>query len=313
MKRITKKEFYARGGFTNSNLFRRMRGGRWLYFIHSGSNPSGRKKNHRKPRKKLIRKRKALKPVNFKRELAAGIRVELEHTKRMRSGKKARQVAKRIAMDHLREMPYYYRRLRKCFPHEHRNNPGRPGKSCMVAQFRVPRRNPVSKDDMELMNRLVAKMSAAARRAGRTSTNTADLTPSERSQYRKLRSKFDTEIDREFPRYHEGMGGSPSYNPKTMKNYIVKEMMPDWKRKIDPRSIRTKTIWTKKGGKRLLRIGCPKGQWMPRIQRCKVGTKAISMLTPKSEKILSMAHAASARVKAGNPNKKFWRTSNEAQ
>jgi hypothetical protein len=86
-----------------------------------------------------------------------------------------------------------------------------------------------------------------------------------------------------------------------MKNYIVKEMMPDWKRRIDPRSIRTKTIWTKKGGKRLLRIGCPKGQWLARQQRCKSGTQAISMLTPKSEKILSLSRAAQQRVKAGNP------------
>jgi hypothetical protein len=88
-----------------------------------------------------------------------------------------------------------------------------------------------------------------------------------------------------------------------MKNYVVKEMMPDWKRKIDPRSIRTKTIWTKKGGKRLLRIGCPKGQWMPRVKRCKVGTRAISMLTPKSEKILSLSRAMGQRVKAGNPGR----------
>lgn len=265
------------------------------------------KSNRRKSKKKLIRKRKALKPINFKRELAAGIKVELEHTKHIRSKAKARKVAERIARDHLRETPSYYQKLKKCFPHEHHNNPGRPGKSCMIAPFRVPKRNPVAKEDMEAMNRLAAKMNQAAKRAGRTNTDTADLTPSERTQYRRLRGKFGAALALEFPRYHEGMGGSPSYNPKTMKNYIVKEMMPDWKRRIDPRSIRTKTIWTKKGGKRLLRIGCPKGEWLTRQKRCKSSTKAISMLTPKSEKILSLHGKAAAHRAAGNPDKKFWR------
>lgn len=44
---------------------------------------------------------------------------------------------------------------------------------------------------------------------------------------------------------------------------------------FDRRSIRTIT----RGLTRIL-IGCPKGQWMPRRQRCKVGTRAYEVITP---------------------------------
>lgn len=44
---------------------------------------------------------------------------------------------------------------------------------------------------------------------------------------------------------------------------------------FDRRSIRTIT----RGAARIL-IGCPKGQWMPRRQRCKVGTRAYEIITP---------------------------------
>jgi hypothetical protein len=65
-------------------------------------------------------------------------------------------------------------------------------------------------------------------------------------------------------------------NPDT-KNFIKRELMTDWRRKLDPRSIRTKTL---KGGL-LLRIGCPKGYWRPRKQRCRKGTRALSLLIPR--------------------------------
>lgn len=32
MKRITKKEFYQRGAFSNPSLHRKMRGGKWTYW-----------------------------------------------------------------------------------------------------------------------------------------------------------------------------------------------------------------------------------------------------------------------------------------
>jgi len=88
------------------------------------------------------------------------------------------------------------------------------------------------------------------------------------------------------------------------KGYAHKVLMPDWKRKIDPRSVRTKTIRTKRGGKRLIRVGCPKGQWMPSKQKCKVGTQAISIMTPKEEKILkALPRSMGALFAAGNPDR----------
>ena len=44
---------------------------------------------------------------------------------------------------------------------------------------------------------------------------------------------------------------------------------------FDRRSIRTLVR-----GKARILIGCPKGQWMPRKQRCKVGTRAYEVITP---------------------------------
>lgn len=44
---------------------------------------------------------------------------------------------------------------------------------------------------------------------------------------------------------------------------------------FDRRSIRTVT----RGTARIL-IGCPKGSWQPRKQRCKVGTRAYEVITP---------------------------------
>lgn len=44
---------------------------------------------------------------------------------------------------------------------------------------------------------------------------------------------------------------------------------------FDPRSFRTVV----RGNARIL-IGCPKGSWMPRKQRCKVGTQAYEVIKP---------------------------------
>ncbi len=44
---------------------------------------------------------------------------------------------------------------------------------------------------------------------------------------------------------------------------------------FDRRSLRTLI----RGSTRIL-IGCPKGQWMPRVKRCKVGTRAYETVTP---------------------------------
>jgi hypothetical protein len=32
-QKISKREWYARGGFSNPDLFRRMRGGSWSYYM----------------------------------------------------------------------------------------------------------------------------------------------------------------------------------------------------------------------------------------------------------------------------------------
>ena len=47
------------------------------------------------------------------------------------------------------------------------------------------------------------------------------------------------------------------------------------KRAFDPRSFR----WTQRGRVWIL-IGCPKGSWMPRTARCKVGTRAHKIMVP---------------------------------
>ena len=98
---------------------------------------------------------------------------------------------------------------------------------------------------------------------------------------------------------------NPSKGKKVKKTYMSKGYahkvyIPNWKRVIDPRSIRTRVIRTKKGGKRLIRFGCPKGQWMPKKKWCRVGTKAISIMTPREEKVLSLPRGRSL-FKVGNP------------
>jgi hypothetical protein len=44
---------------------------------------------------------------------------------------------------------------------------------------------------------------------------------------------------------------------------------------FDRRSFR----WITRGRTKLL-IGCPRGKWKPRAQRCAIGTKAYAILTP---------------------------------
>lgn len=47
------------------------------------------------------------------------------------------------------------------------------------------------------------------------------------------------------------------------------------KRSIAPASFR----WIQRGDVKLL-IGCPRGKWKPRVQRCSVGTVAYKILRP---------------------------------
>ncbi|KKN37640.1 hypothetical protein LCGC14_0761210 [marine sediment metagenome] len=51
-------------------------------------------------------------------------------------------------------------------------------------------------------------------------------------------------------------------------------------RSFDRRSFR----WIHRGKVWLL-IGCPRGHWNPRKQRCKVGTRAYSMLEPVGRRV----------------------------
>lgn len=48
-------------------------------------------------------------------------------------------------------------------------------------------------------------------------------------------------------------------------------------RTFDRRSFRYK-----KSGKAWILVGCPSGEWMPRAQRCRVGTRAHKILRPSS-------------------------------
>ena len=51
------------------------------------------------------------------------------------------------------------------------------------------------------------------------------------------------------------------------------------KTQFDRRSFR----W-KPSGKAWLLVGCPKGKWMPRKKRCKVGTRGHKLLSPARKK-----------------------------
>ena len=55
--------------------------------------------------------------------------------------------------------------------------------------------------------------------------------------------------------------------------YCEKTVTP--KRQFEPKSFR----W-KQSGKSWVLIGCPKGSWRPRKERCKVGTRAYKLLVP---------------------------------
>jgi hypothetical protein len=55
--------------------------------------------------------------------------------------------------------------------------------------------------------------------------------------------------------------------------YCERKVAP--KSKFDARSFR----WKKSGKGRVL-VGCPKGKWNAKTERCRVGTKAYAILTP---------------------------------
>jgi hypothetical protein len=64
---------------------------------------------------------------------------------------------------------------------------------------------------------------------------------------------------------------------KIKGTYCEERLAP--KTAFDPRSFRYK-----RSGKAWLIVGCPKGQWDPRAQLCKVGTRAHKLLTPAKGK-----------------------------
>lgn len=59
--------------------------------------------------------------------------------------------------------------------------------------------------------------------------------------------------------------------------YCEKAVAP--KKRFAPASFR----WVPSGKSRVL-VGCPRGKWKPRKQRCKVGTQAYKVLTPAKGK-----------------------------
>jgi len=74
-------------------------------------------------------------------------------------------------------------------------------------------------------------------------------------------------------------GVNPPVCPPRMKrtdNYCSEEIAP--KGEFDPRSFRVLKV-----GAHRITIGCPKGQWDPEINRCKVGTRAHSLWHPIEE------------------------------
>lgn len=62
------------------------------------------------------------------------------------------------------------------------------------------------------------------------------------------------------------------------------------KRSFDRRSFR----WVRRGRNWLL-IGCPRGKWKPRAQRCKVGTRAHKILKASRGSCAVGAHAITKR------------------
>lgn len=61
---------------------------------------------------------------------------------------------------------------------------------------------------------------------------------------------------------------------KKVGKYLHCRIAP--KERFDPRSFRVKRL--PKG--QLLTVGCPKGQWSAKRERCKVGTRAQKLLKP---------------------------------
>lgn len=82
-------------------------------------------------------------------------------------------------------------------------------------------------------------------------------------------------FEREFSEEYKvgGFGlGRPAF--KIRGSYCKEEVMP--KSHFDPRSFR----WVARGTARIM-IGCPRGKWDDRAERCRVGTRAHVLLTKR--------------------------------
>jgi len=280
-------------------------------------------------------------------ELRAGIKVEMEHTK-------SKKVAQRIATDHLREIPNYYTRHKKCFPEEYRKkhnpmcacgcNPCRrsvnlrradksamvtcwwckgtgknqwSNKACRLCHGHLEITRKENERDKRHFMRIAGKLFtknpsrvtvvrpggmrsfALNRRLGHNPSHKFRITKlkpiGEHARdiaqrpfvvQQRMRHGYVTIPGAHFGTKEEaserlaGIKRSYGQNPYSTAHWKHKDLLPGWRRKIDKRSIRNKTVWAKKGGKRLLRVGCPKGQWMPTVERCRTSLKALSILRP---------------------------------
>lgn len=256
--------------------------------------PARRRAKSAKRREKTLpkRSRRSAARSDFAKQLRMGIGVEMEHTR-------SRKVAARIARQHLAEHPDYYFRLRKCFTGAHNpplpiTPPGRSGFAVRIA--RTPdSMTPGRVSELALVSSVAGaafiprKMTLAKARTILRPTHV--ITKEETGEYR-VAKKGRCERTEAAAYYTDNLLDAVQtalklcrrgFNPRKTDRYEHVELMPGWKRKIDRRSIRTKTVRSRDGRRILLGIGCPKGFWAPRNERCKVGTRAISMLIPRDQ------------------------------
>lgn len=66
-------------------------------------------------------------------------------------------------------------------------------------------------------------------------------------------------------------------------------------------SIRTRTVRSRRHGRVLVRVCCPRGWWSRRRQRCRRGMRGIEVLKPKS-RVLRLAQRVKRRL-AANPRR----------
>lgn len=268
--------------------------------------PARRKAKSAKRKGKALPKqsRRSAARSDFAKQLRMGIRVEMEHTR-------SRKVAARIARQHLAEHPDYYVRLRKCFAGGHNpplptTPPGRSGFAARIAQ-NPDGLTPGQVSELALVSSVAgaafipSKLTLAKARSILRPTHV--ITKGESGEYR-VAKKGRRERTEAAAYYTEDLRDAVQtalnlrrrgLNPRITGRYEHVDLMPGWKRKIDQRSIRTKTVRSHDGRWILLRIGCPKGFWMPRNERCKVGTRAISMLVPRGKR----GRENNPRVRAG--------------